>query len=149
MSDAFQDIDVSQISAEEFSGLVGQLDDDQLREILRGVGAKKVLDGIFGRMRDHFRPDRAGDLDTTIGFTISDEGAEYDYAVRIANGTCTIDEAKPADPRVALGTDLVTFAKLVTGHADGPQLFMRRQLKVSGDLMFATRVMTFFDRPKA
>jgi putative sterol carrier protein len=50
---------------------------------------------------------------------------------------------------VKLTADLVPFVKLVTGEAQGPALFMSGKLKVSGDLMFSTRIMTFFDQPKA
>ena len=34
-------------------------------------------------------------------------------------------------------------------RAQGPQLFMAGKLKISGDLMFATRVTGFFETPKA
>jgi putative sterol carrier protein len=50
---------------------------------------------------------------------------------------------------VKLTSGLVPFIKLVTGEAQGPQLFMAGKLKVSGDLMFSTRIMSFFDQPNA
>jgi hypothetical protein len=40
-------------------------------------------------------------------------------------------------------------ADILFEEAQGPQLFMAGKLKVSGDLMFSTRIMSFFDQPKA
>ena len=38
---------------------------------------------------------------------------------------------------------------MIAGVEDGMKLFMGGKLQVSGDLMFSTRLMTFFDQPKA
>jgi putative sterol carrier protein len=49
---------------------------------------------------------------------------------------------------VTLTTDVLSFVKLTAGKAKGPQLFMTGKLKISGDLMFATRIMDFFEVPQ-
>jgi putative sterol carrier protein len=48
---------------------------------------------------------------------------------------------------VTLGTDVVSFAKLMAGKAQGPQLYMTGKLKIQGDLMLAQRMTTFFAPP--
>lgn len=142
-------VDPSQVSPEEFAGLVANTDDAQLVEILHAVGSEKVLDRIFEGMKERFRPDRAAGVDATIGFVVTDDGSEYPYAVKIANGTCEVEKRAPEGAKVTIRTDAVSFAKLVTGQADGPKLFMQGKLKLSGDMMFSMRIMSFFDRPTA
>jgi putative sterol carrier protein len=141
-------IDPSQISPEEFAGLVATADDDQIKEVISGVGTDSVLDRIFEGMQASFRPDRAQGVDANVQFVITDDDTEHPYKVVIASGSCTAGRGEVDDPKVRLQTDIVSFAKLVGGKAEGPQLFMRGKLKVKGDIMFATRVMSFFDRPK-
>ena len=43
----------------------------------------------------------------------------------------------------------MTFPKLVTGQQSGPVLFMTGKLKLEGDVMFASRMTSFFRIPKA
>jgi putative sterol carrier protein len=142
-------VDPSKVSPEEFATLVANTDDAQLSEILHAVGTEQVLDRIFEGMKERFRPDKAAGVDATIGFVVTDDDAEYPYAVKIANGTCEVDKRDPEGAKVTIKTDALSFAKLVTGQADGPKLFMQGKLKLSGDLMFSMRIMSFFDRPRA
>ena len=143
-----QGIDPTQISPEEFAALVSNVDDGQLQEAIRGVGTEQVLDRVFEGMQERFRPDRAQDVDARIQWVVTDDGNEYPYATSISGGRCEISKGSVEDPKVALTTDIVSFAKLVTGNAQGPQLFMTGKLKVSGDLMFSQRITGFFDQPR-
>ena len=62
------------------------------------------------------------------------------FAVPVRDGTCRIERATADSPKTTLAMDLVSFARLTDGQAQGTQLFMTGKLKVSGDLMFATLV---------
>lgn len=146
MSDAFA-IDPNEISADEFAGLVANTPDDQVETLIRATGTKKVLDRIFHVMQERFLPDKARGVDLKIQFFVKDLEEEFPYAVSISNGRCDISPTTEEDPRVTLTADLVPFIKLVSGQADGVQLFFKGALKVSGDIMFAQRIMSFFDRP--
>lgn len=142
-----QGIDPTRVSPEEFAALVTQADDEQIAEVIHGVGTEQVLDRIFQGMKERFRPESAQGVDATIQFVVTDNGAEHAYSVVIANGSCDVRSERAESPRVTLTTDLVSFAKLIAGKEDGMRLFMAGKLKVSGDLMFSTRIMSFFDRP--
>jgi putative sterol carrier protein len=141
------DIDLSKISAEDFARLVHGADDEQILEAIRDVGVAPTLDRIFQGMQERFRPDRARAEDAVIQFVVLDEG-EHPYVVTIRDGTCEARRARAEKPRVTLTSELLTFVKLTAGKATGPSLFMRGKLKISGDLMFAPRIMGFFDVPK-
>jgi putative sterol carrier protein len=141
-------IDPARVTPEEFAGLVANADDDQIAQVVRETGTEAVLDRIFEGMEQRFLPDKAQGVDVVVQFVVTDEGAEHAYAVKISNGTCVVDKGRADAPKVTISTDIVSFSKLVAGQAQGPQLFMAGKLKVSGDLMFSARIMTFFDRPK-
>jgi putative sterol carrier protein len=141
--------DPTQMSPEEFAGLVAAADDDQITEVIHGIGTEKVLDRIFDGMQERFVPDRAKGVDATTVFVVTDDGSEYPYTTKITDGSISVERGTAEDSTVTITTDLVSFARLIAGQADGPQLFMTGKLKLQGDMMFATRIMTFFDRPTA
>jgi putative sterol carrier protein len=141
-------IDPRNVTPEEFAGLIANADDDQIVEVVHAVGADQVLDRIFEGMQESFRPDRAQGLNAKIQFVVTDDNDEHRYRVEIEGGTCRAGRGDTDDPRVTIKTDVLNFSKLVTGQAQGPQLFMAGKLKISGDLMFSAQVMNFFDRPE-
>lgn len=142
-------IDLSQVTPQEFATLVSNSTDDEIETTVRAVGVEAVLDRVFAGMQENFRPDAAKGQTFGLGFVITDEGAQYPYQVRIADGTCVAERGLPQNARSTISTDVVSFAKLVSGQAQGPQLFMTGRLKVTGDLMFSAQIMNLFDRPSA
>jgi putative sterol carrier protein len=146
---AEQDQGLGEITPEQFAQLVKDASDEDILAALRGVGTEQTLDRIFDGMQQRFQPDKAQGVDAVIQFVVTDEGAEHPYSVTIKDGKCEAGRGASEDPKVTLTTDLLSFAKLVGGQAQGPQLFMSGKLKISGDLMFSARIMSFFDAPTA
>jgi putative sterol carrier protein len=144
-----QDIKPDQLTPEQFAALVSGASDEDITTVVRQAGTADVLDRIFQGMQQRFLPDRANDVDADIAFEITDDGETHNYVVTVRDADCKAGRGTADSPKVTLTTGLVPFVKLVTGEAQGPQLFMAGKLKVSGDLMFSTRIMSFFDRPKA
>jgi putative sterol carrier protein len=144
-----QGLDITQVTPEEFAGLVAQASDEQIVDVVHGVGTKEVLDRVFQGMGERFVPEKAEGVDAVVQFVITDGGEEFPYTIAISNGSCEVGEGPAENPKVTITTDVVSFAKMIAGQAEGTQLFMTGKLRASGDLMFATRMMTFFDRPKA
>jgi putative sterol carrier protein len=118
--------------------------DDEIAEKIRGAGTQQVLDSVFQNMQERFKPEAASGVDAVIQWVVSDSGEEHPYAVTISNGTCTAERTKAEAPRVTLSTDVASFAKLMIGKTQGPQLYMGGKLKIQGDLMLAQRMATFF-----
>jgi len=142
-------VDPQQVTPEEFAELVKGSSDDEILASVHQAGTADVLDRIFEGMEQRFVPAKASDVDDDILFEITDEGDTHSYVVAIHDGSCKTERGSVDSPKVKLTSGLVPFIKLVTGEAQGPQLFMAGKLKVSGDLMFSTRIMSFFDQPKA
>ncbi len=143
------DIDPSNIGPDEFASLVANKSDGDIEETIRSVGTEATLDRIFKGFEERFRADKAEGVDDDIQFLIKDGDEEHPYVVGIHDGKCTTERATADDPKTTLSLKLVPFVKLITGQADGMKMFMTRKLKLKGDVMFAQRVLTFFDRPKA
>ena len=143
-----QGFDPATITPEDFSRLVGSMSDQQLGDAIHGIGTGRVLDRVFEQFSARFRPEHAAGVDAESQFLIRDGSDEHPYLVAIRGGRCEVRPARGKDPRVTLVAELLPFVQLVTGHAEGANLFMTGKLRVAGDLVFALRLLSFFDRPK-
>lgn len=144
------DISPDAVTPEQFAEMIAAAEsDDQIREAIHQVGTDKTLDRVFEGFEQRFVPDRAQDVTADVLFVIKDDDTEHPYTVSIKDGTCEAKNGAVDNPRTTLTTDLASFLKMIAGVEDGMKLFMGGKLKVSGDLMFSTRLMTFFDRPNA
>jgi len=77
-------------------------------------------------------------------------GDGYDrWFVVIRDGECTTGKDLPERPRVTLQVGALDFLKIVTGNANPAQMFLRRQLRVKGDLILAARMPKMFAIPGA
>jgi putative sterol carrier protein len=146
---AEQQVDLTEVTPDQFAELIAQSSDQEIAETIHAVGTGQTLTRIFEGFKERFRADKAQGVDEDVQFVVTDAGEEHPYSVSIKDGSCTTKEGRVDDPKTTLTTDLVSFCKLIAGQADGVRLFMSGKLKVSGDLMFAQRIMTFFDRPGA
>jgi putative sterol carrier protein len=118
--------------------------DDEIADKIHAAGTQAVLDGVFEGMPGRFQADKASGVDAQVQWLVSDGGEEHPYVVTVADGTCTTERTRAESPRVTVSTDIVSFAKMMTGKAQGPQLYMTGKLKIQGDLMLAQRMTTFF-----
>jgi len=147
---ATSDLETSAVDAAEFARGVASTPDDALAAGMRSKFRGQILDEIFGRMQEHFRADGARGVDGVVHFRITDspEGDDDRYEVVIRDGACRLNRPPKNDPRVTLVVDPVNFLKLVTGNANGPELFLRRKLRIKGDLIFAAQVPGLFTIPR-
>jgi putative sterol carrier protein len=143
--------DFANISPTDFARLVKNTSDAELQEMLAGDLRKPILDGIFARMPESFRPDRAGTTNAVIHWTISGGPNGSDtYEVRIADGTCaTSPQPTIDDPRLAINVAPVDFVKVVSGNGNPVMMFMTGKLKAKGDLGLAANIQNLFAIPKA
>jgi putative sterol carrier protein len=145
--DAIGDADAAQLAA-----MVGQIPDEQLAEGMADPqGRKMILDQVFNRMADHVQPDQIDDVDAVIHFSITgapDGGADV-YEAVIRDGQVKVTDEPAEEPRVTISAAPVPFLKLVTGQQSGPAMFLTGQLKIKGDLLFASRMTSYFRIPSA
>jgi putative sterol carrier protein len=139
--------------ADQLAAMAGQISDEDMAAAMADADTrKKILDEIFGRMADHADPNQIKDVDAVVHFKIKDgPGADTDlYEAVIKDGSITVNtEPTTDDPKMAITAAPVPFLKLVTGQESGPAMFMTGKLKIEGDLMFASRMTSFFKIPSA
>ena len=146
---------MSQIDASDFSSLKHAVEQQSNNEELVNAiqqqdgGVDGVLEKVFAGMAESFNAAKAAGQQAVVQYEIGAPDGTHEYAMRIADGRCEIDKGRAESPRVSLRIGLADFLRLITGAANGMQLFMTGKLKVSGDLFFAQTYQSWFDRPQA
>jgi putative sterol carrier protein len=143
---------MSQIDATDFASLSAAVEQQSKEELLAAVqaapgGPDEFIDKVFVGMQGAFNPSKAGGQAATIQYELGVPDGMRPYAMRIADGRCEVERGVANSPRVTIKVGLVDFLGLITGKANGVQLFMTGKLKVSGDLFFAQSYQAWFDRP--
>jgi len=113
------------------------------------MGIDSALDRVFAGMVDAFLPDRAGKDSAVIQWDLMTPEGPRVYQLAVADGKCQWNRDSLAQSRVSPKIAVPDFLRLITGKANGVQLFMTGKLKVSGDLFFAQSYQGWFDRPAA
>lgn len=117
--------------------------DDEIVEFLQNMGGvEQTLDMTFEGMKTALKPEAAQDC--VIGYTLTQGGDSYNYAVVIKDKQCTYEKREPSDARVTLGMSVPDYLRLISGDLDGMQAFMQGKLKLQGDMMFAQQIQTMF-----
>ena len=82
-----------------------------------------------------FDPEVAGDIKTTLQFefTGSVEGSCYFI---IVNGTIKAKEGKSERPDLIIKTPFEVWMDIVTGKADGAEMFMEGKYEAEGNIEF-------------
>jgi putative sterol carrier protein len=145
---------MSQIDASDFSSLKHAVEQKSNEELVSSIqrqdgGVDGVLEKVFTGMSESFNPGKAAGQQAVVQYEIAAPDGTHEYAMRIADGRCEIENGRAESPRVTIRIGLADFLRLITGGANGMQLFMTGKLKVSGDLFFAQTYQSWFDRPQS
>ncbi|KIF77763.1 acyl-CoA synthase [Streptomyces sp. 150FB] len=141
-------LDFSAVSPGEFARMVKGLSGRELTDALRGDLRKRVLREIFGRMREQFRPENAGALSAVIRWRITGEQDEV-FETVIDHGRCTVRAyAGDERPRTTFVLGDVEFLRLASGNASPVVMYLRRKVRITGDLTVAAGLTRYFDIPR-
>jgi putative sterol carrier protein len=146
---AVESVDVDTMTPEDFAALVKRSSDSDLEQTLRQAGEQRVLERVFSTIPERLKASAASSVDDTMSFRITAGDAVHPHGLTISHGTCTHTSGPVEQFRAGVTCDIVTFSKLITGQASEITLFLRRKLKIAGDLAFAQGFLRYFDRPKA
>lgn len=139
------------MSPEEFAQTVKKMSDKEISEVMRGEHRVPILDTIFGRFPELFRPDKAAGTDGTIQFRITggpDDRPNDTYEIVVDDGTCVVSDTPGENYDVSLMMAPPEFTKMVTGRGNPTMLVMRGKIKVKGDIALAAKFPSLFDIPK-
>jgi putative sterol carrier protein len=151
MMPEFDVADFTSLDPAGFAQLVKSASDAQIAEVMSGENRPKVLNEVFRRMPSLFRPERAGNTNAVIHWSITGaaDGGTDTYELVIADGACTLSETPSHDPKLAITVGPVDFLKVVSGNGNPVMMFMTGKLKAKGDLALASNIANLFAIPKA
>lgn len=151
MTDFSKIEDFAAITPTEFARLVKGTPESDLHALLDSDLRGPILEGIFTRMPESFRPDRAGSTEAVIHWIVTGGPNGSDtYEVRVADGRCETSSRPSTDtPRLAITVSPVDFVKVVSGNGNPVMMFMSGRLKAKGDLGLAANIQHIFAVPKA
>ena len=98
---------------------------------------------LFGMMPDAFLPDKAGDMDAVIQFSLTGEEAG-EWHVVIKDKTCKVGEGAHESPTMTLSADSQDYKDIVTGRMDPMKAFMQGKVKLQGNLNLAMKFAEIF-----
>ncbi|MCE5283122.1 MAG: SDR family NAD(P)-dependent oxidoreductase [Deltaproteobacteria bacterium] len=90
--------------------------------------------GVFARMPEAFRPEKAAGVDVLFQFSISGPGGG-DWTVAVKDGACKVEAGKAEKPTTTIKMADEDFLALIAGKLDGMQAYGSGKLKVEGDIM--------------
>lgn len=135
----------------EFIAVVKTMSDGELGALMRGPNRAPIVENVFERMPQIFRPERAGDARALTHWTITErpDGGEDRYTVAVADGTCRVTEGHEGDASLSLTLTPVAFVKIISKSGNPVMMFMTGKLKASGDLGLAASIAGWFEPPTA
>jgi putative sterol carrier protein len=134
------------VVADLFARNVASASDQQLERGMRGWRRRPLLRQIFRQMPKSLNRGAAEGVSAVVEFRIGGrrDGAEDRYQAVIEDGRCFTTRRVEREATMTLRMDAVTFIKMITGVATGPELFMTGKLAIEGDLMLAARMPSLF-----
>ena len=90
--------------------------------------------GIFAKMPEAFRPEKAAGVDVLFQFSISGPGGG-DWFVEVKDAACKVEAGQAEKPTTTIKMADGDFLALIAGKLDGMQAYTSGKLKVEGDIL--------------
>src|SRR4051794_27786909 len=119
--------------------------DEEINQFVEAAGVDTVLTQVFDAMKERFAPEKAAGQSAVVQWDVNAPDGTHTYQFKVADGAASWAQGTGDAPRVTLGFSLADFLRFVAGQLDGMQAFMGGKLKLSGDMMFATTLQTWFN----
>jgi putative sterol carrier protein len=131
----------------QLAALLNGRTDRDINDFALAVGAAPILEQAFKEMEGRFLPGKATGRSAIIQWTVTDpEGTRHEWHLTVGDGTCVATPGRAEKPNVTLGFTLPNFLRLAANTLSGVQGVMTGKIKVSGDLMLAAAMESWFAR---
>lgn len=102
-----------------------------------------TVQGIVEALPARFNAEAAAEVDAVFQFDIFGEQAGQ-WIVTVKDQQCQIAPGNHDDPQVTFSMEDTDFVDMMTGRMSGQEAFFSGKLRVSGDLILAQRLESFF-----
>lgn len=106
-----------------------------------------TINELFEMLPDAFIPEKAGDLDAVIQFSLSG-GEANEWYITIKDGAVKVDQGEHESPTMKLLADSEDYKDIVTGKANPMAAFMGGKVKLEGNLNLAMKFAEMFKLSK-
>ncbi len=143
---------MAEIDASDYQSLHQHAHSMSARELTRTIqqqegGTRQVLDTVFEGITQAFLPEKAQGVRAVIQHELRDSDGVYPYALRITDGTCTLERAMADDAGATIRTGVGEYLGVLTGKLNPMTAMMTGKLKASGDLMLLQKMPHWFRPP--
>ncbi len=123
--------------------------EDGLRRyaVARLGGVSALLDLIFAQLPNAFLPSRAGGRAIGFQFVVDDRGTTHEYYADVRAGACRTGRGTLVGSTTTLTMTLADFAAVLVGTLAPVRAFLSQRIRVSGEMMAATKFESWFQRP--
>lgn len=137
------------IDATEIASMIAAAPDDELVRLIADEHVRSAaLNAGFGRFADFAVPGQLAAMEGTVRFVVRrDRGLDEAWDARFGGGTVVVEPADDGLPGVTIGTDALTFLRLLSGTASAALLVLAGDISVSGDEQLALQVGGVFRVP--
>lgn len=92
-----------------------------------------------------FKPERAVGVNATVRYDLTGEGGSM-WTTWISEEGCKVVEGDGGveTPTLTVTMDAADYIEMMAGRLDPMQAFMLGKIRINGDIMLATRLMSFF-----
>jgi putative sterol carrier protein len=118
--------------------------DEEINQFVEAAGVDTVLTQVFDAMKERFAPEKAAGQSAVVQWDVNAPDGTHTYQFKVADGAASWVQGTGDAARVTLAFSLADFLRFVAGQLDGMQAFMGGKLRLSGDMMFATTLQTWF-----
>jgi putative sterol carrier protein len=130
---------------EALAQLLDGRSDEEINQFVEAAGIDTVLSQVFDAMKERLDPTKVAGQSAVVQWDINAPDGTHTYQFKVAEGAGSWSQGTGDTARVTLAFSLADFLRFVSGQLDGMQAFMGGKLRLTGDMMFATTLQTWFN----
>ena len=125
------------------AALAAMLDAFAPKDQEAATGSGMTVKGVFDRMPEAFRPEKAAGVDVVFQYRISGPGGG-EWFVSVKEGSCEVKQGAHEKPTTTIIMSDEDFLTLIAGKLNAMQAFTAGKLKIEGDLMKSQLIEKLF-----
>lgn len=107
-------------------------------------GLDGVLDGLVERLRASFKPEVAAGARAVIRYDVKTPTETRSYQLHVADGGCETTQGNGATARCVITLSAPDFIRMMCTQLNLLAAYMKRKMKVKGDVMFVKTSGSWF-----